>query len=165
MVADDASAKPVLDIAPNTGREPTVDQLDSFVAVPRETMKPESAHREVRISPHMPKEAPTYQGKVEDWLGGNLLFVQSPTGGVKKVDLSLYGIIDRGGSAKDAAEARGRLESFVKGRSIKCWLRQEDGKTKNICYLDGTDIALWALSEGLVKPSKGAPPEYVAVRK
>jgi endonuclease YncB( thermonuclease family) len=113
----------------------------------------------------MPKEPPTYQGKVEDWIAGNLLFVQSPTGGVKKVDLSLYGIVGKDGSAKDAADVRARLEAFVKGRTIRCWLRSEDNRPKNLCFLDGTDIALWALEQKLVKPSKTAPPEYLAVRQ
>jgi serine/threonine-protein kinase len=155
---DELTQKPTLEVVPGAANDPAPERLDSFVATPGDPPPPKILPKPM---PHMPKEAPTYQGRVEDWIGGNLLFVQSPTGGVKKVDLSLYGIVGKDGSAKEAAEVRTRLESFAKGRVIKCWLRQEDNKQKNVCFLDGTDIALWALEQKLVKPSKAAPPEYV----
>lgn len=111
----------------------------------------------------MPGEPPTYEGQVDDWIGGNLLFVQSPTGGVKKVDLSLHGIVGREGSVKEAQEIRARLEAFAKGRVIRCWLKENH--KSNVCYLGGKDIALWALEQKLVRPGKDAPPEYLAVSR
>jgi len=163
---DDYAQKPNLEFAPAigpaAGNEPTVERLESYAATTGEPTGSKPAQKPVQ---RMPKEQPTYQGKVEDWIAGNLLFVQSPTGGVKKVDLSLYGIVGKDGNAKEAADVRKALEAYAKGRVIKCWLRAEDNKQKNLCFLDGTDIALWALEQKLVKPSKHAPPEYLAVKQ
>ena len=112
--ADELAQKPNLEFAPSTGNEPTVEHLESFAATPGKSgpvkLPQKPAHR-------MPKEQPTYQGKVEDWIAGNLLFVQSPTGGVKKVDLSLYGIVGKDGNAKEAADVRKALEAYAKGQS------------------------------------------------
>jgi serine/threonine protein kinase len=136
-------------------------RLESFAAPAEPFKKPDPKPAITK----MPTEPPVYQGKVEDWLGGNMLFVQSPTGGVKKADLYLYGITDKGGSAKEAQETRNRLEAYAKGRVIKCWTRQEDNKQRNLCFLDNKDLALWALEQKLVKPSKSAPPEYLKVQQ
>jgi serine/threonine-protein kinase len=155
---DEMTQKPTLDLAPNTGNEPTAEQLERYVGIPVDPAGPKEASKPAQ---RMPKGQPSYQGKVEDWIGGNLLFVQSPTGGVKKVDLSLFGIVGKKGSAREAAEIRTRLEAFAKGHVIKCWLRQEETQQRNVCFLDGADIALWALGQKLVEPSKNAPPEYL----
>jgi hypothetical protein len=157
-----AIAQPSADLAvAQRDAETPGGRLESFAAPAEPFRKADPKPAVTR----MPTEPPVYQGKVEDWLGGNMLFVQSPTGGVKKADLYLYGITDKGGSAKEAQETRNRLEAYAKGRVIKCWTRQEDNKQRNLCFLDNKDLALWALEQKLVKPSKGAPPEYLKVQQ
>lgn len=156
-VPEGSVPRPALD-APPALNDMASPRLESFAATPTE---PPSSRPVQKPAQKTPTEPPVYRGKVEDWIGGNLLFVQSPTGGLKKLDLYLYGITDKGGSAKEAADTRQRLEAYAKGRIIKCWTRQEDNKQRNLCYLDNKDIALWALEQKLVKASKGAPPEYL----
>jgi hypothetical protein len=86
--------------------------------------------------------------------------VRSPTGGQLPQKLQLYGINDKMGNQSESEEVRRRLESYTKGRSVKCFTRSEANQQRHECWLGNNDIALWAIERELVKPSSDAPGEY-----
>ena len=107
-----------------------------------------------------PEERMTY--RVANWMVADLLFVRGSNGAGLQ-PLSLFGIvnIDQNDSREQAESHRTQLNAYMASLhgTISC---SDHGGKKYQCFGDGQDIALWAVKNGLARPTNDAPAEYRA---
>ena len=98
-----------------------------------------------------------------DWPGPNLIAVpMSGAFGLKF--LKLYGILDTSADQASANADHRKLKAFLAtaGDKIVCYAR---GEGTFQCYANREDIALWAVQNGLARPTADAPKEYLDARQ
>ena len=106
-----------------------------------------------------PNERTTY--RVANWMVADLLFVRSSNGAGLQ-PLSLFGIIniDQNDFREQAEAHRKQLNEYM--ASVHGTISCSDHGGKYQCFGGGQDIALWAVKNGLARPTNDAPAEYRA---